>query len=489
MFGLSPVVLGVVALVALVIISVLAVVSRYKVAKPNEALLITGRKSSGEDLAGQKVVIGAGVFVLPVVQKMSVMDLSSREIELRVPNAVSKNNIKLTVDGIAIVKVGGTDEAVRAAAQRFGNQQGAITAFTERTLSGALRSIVGTLTVEEIIRDRAALGAQVAEVTEHALTGQGLTLDNFQVLDINDDTDYLRNLGRPEAARVEQDAKIAEADATRNAEQRQLAAQQEVLVARRDFALREAQIKAETEAAQANAAAAGPLAAAAKQQEVLTAQSLVAERQAELTERQLDTEVRKPADAKRYAAQQDAEAARFTTEQNAAADKYSKVAQAQAQAETAKLTGQAERDRRAAIAAATKLEGEAEAAATLARGQAEARTMEAKADALGKYGEAAKMQMLVEVLPQVARELASPMAAIDKLTVVSTDGAGALPKTVTNNFAQLQAMLRDATGVDLNGLMDGIAGRNGSSAAAAGAAGAATGAVVAGALADGGTEA
>ncbi|GAB3440206.1 hypothetical protein GCM10027517_14500 [Phycicoccus ginsengisoli] len=93
------------------------------------------------------------------------------------------------------------------------------------------------------------------------------------------------------------------------------------------------------------------------------------------------------------------------------------------------------------------------------------------------------MQMLVEVLPQVARELASPMAAIDKLTVVSTDGAGSLPKTVTNNFAQLQTMLRDATGVDLNGLMHGIAGGNGSAAKAA--AGAAAGAVVAGALTDG----
>ena len=464
LFG-SPAALAVAGLVVLFIVIVLTVVTRYKVAGPNEAFIITGQKGkNSSDLSGQKVVTGGGVFVIPFVQQLHVLDLSSRRISVQIRGAVSKQGIKLNLDGIAIVKVGGDENAIRAAAQRFLTQQSEIESFTTEVLAGALRSIVGTLTVEEIIRDRASFAAQVADVTETALTGQGLIMDTFQIQDVTDDGSYLADLGRPEAARVQQDAAIAEAEAHRTSEQRRLAAEQMVLDSRRAFALREAEIKAETDAASARAAAAGPLAEAELQQTVLAQQEQVALAQAALTDRELDTQVRKPADAARYKVEQEAEASRTAKISEAdadrqariaraEADKLSTIAAAQAEQQRQQLTGEGERAKRAALAEAVRLEGEAAAAATAATGSAEAEAMSKKAEAFAQYNDAATLQMLIEVLPQVARELAAPMSAIDSLTVISTDGASALPKAVAANMTQLQQLVKDTIGVDISAML------------------------------------
>ncbi|MDQ2757715.1 MAG: flotillin family protein, partial [Actinomycetota bacterium] len=154
------------------------------------------------------------------------------------------------------------------------------------------------------------------------------------------------------------------------------------------------------------------------------------------------SDVRKPADAARYRAEQEAEAKRVSS-----------IAAAQASSESARLSGEGERARRSALADATRLEGEAVASATLATGSAEAEAMSKKADAYREYSQAAVLQMVVDTLPLVARELAAPMAAIDKLTVISSDGAGALPKAVVSNFTQVQQLVKDVSGVDLAGLM------------------------------------
>src|SRR5688500_2336570 len=179
--------------VLLVLLLVLFTLSRIKVAGPNEAFIITGRKGKAietadgirsTDLSGQKVVMGASVFVVPVVQKLQVIDLSSRRIHVEIAGAVSKQGIRANLQGVAIVKVGGTEDAIRAAAQRFLDQQDGIELFTSEVLAGALRSIVGRLTIEEIIRDRAAFASAIAEEAESSLTGQGLVLDPFQLQDI-----------------------------------------------------------------------------------------------------------------------------------------------------------------------------------------------------------------------------------------------------------------------------------------------------------------
>ncbi|MER7956488.1 SPFH domain-containing protein [Streptomyces sp. NPDC096030] len=449
---MSPVLMAVVGIVVLVVLLGLVVITRYKVAGPSEAFIITGRRGKKStdpdtgrvytDNSGQKVVVGGGVFVVPFVQQKFSLDLSSRHIPVAVRGAVTLRGVKANLEGVAIVKVGGNEDSIRAAAQRFLMQQNGIVGFTQEVLSGALRSIVGRMSVEDIIRDRAAFAGQVAEEAEASLSGQGLVLDAFQIQDITTEGSYLEDLGRPEAARAKQEADIAEAVARRAAEQARLKAEEEIAVAQRTLYLKQAEIKAQTDEAAARANAAGPLAEAARQQDVLSEQEKVAARQAALTDRQLDTQVRKPADAARYRAEQEAEARRIAL-----------VKEAEAAADRARLTGEGEKAQRAALADAVRIEGEAQAAAIAARGTAEADAMQKKADAFARYGDAAVLQMLVEVLPQVVAKAAEPLAAVDRMTVISTDGASRLTRTVTDNVTQGMELLTSATGVDLASLL------------------------------------
>ncbi|MFI7285203.1 flotillin family protein [Streptomyces anulatus] len=457
---MTPVVIAVIGIVVLLVLLGLVVITRYKVAGPSEAFIITGRRGkkstdpvTGQtsiDNSGQKVVVGGGVFVVPFVQQKFTLDLSSRHIPIAVRGAVTLRGVKSNLEGVAIVKVGGSEDAIRAAAQRFLQQQNGIVGFTQEVLSGALRAIVGRMSVEDIIRDRAAFAGQVAEEAEASLSGQGLILDAFQIQDITTEGSYLEDLGRPEAARAKQEADIAEAIAKRASEQARLKAAEEIAIAERTYYLKQAEIKAETEAAAAKANAAGPLAEAARQQEVLQEQEKVAERQAALTDRELDTKVRKPADAARYQAEQEAEARRIA-----------QVKEAEADAERSRLTGQGEKLHRSALADAVRIEGEADAAAIAARGAAEAEAMRKKADAFARYGDAAVLQMLVEVLPSVVAKASEPLSAIDKMTVISTDGASQLARTVTDNVAQGMELLTSTTGVDMTSLLQNLKGRVG----------------------------
>lgn len=476
---------GIVGLVVLILLIGLLVASRYRVAGPNEAFIVTGRKGkevrnpeTGEissDLSGQKIVMGGGVFVIPFVQRLFVLDLSSRRIMVQIRGAVSGQGIKLNLEGVAIVKVGGNEDSIRAAAQRFLTQQDEIESFTQETLAGSLRSIVGSLSVEQIIRDRAAFAQRVADESEASLTGQGLVIDTFQIQDITDDGTYLSDLGRPEAAKVQQFAAVAEAAARQEAEQARIDAQQQIAVRERELMLKQAEIRAETDAANAQAAAAGPLAQADRDQAILAEQEKVAVRQAALKERELDTEVRKPADAARYQIETEAEARKNAEIFEAEARKAAAIAAAEADAEKARLVGVGEKSRRTALAEAeaiegarrgeaekarrvaeadaVRAEGDARAAAILATGTAEAQAMDKKAEAYARYNDAAILEMLIEVLPKVAEKLAEPMGNIDNLTVISSDGASQLPKQITDGVLQTSQLLKDTTGVDLTKML------------------------------------
>lgn len=481
---MEPIVTAIGGAALLVFLLILFVISRIKVAGPNQAFIVTGRKGRTtkgtdgavlRDLSGQKVVMGASVFVWPVVQKLHTLDLSSRGIQVEISGAVSKQGIRTNLQGVAIVKVGGSETAIRAAAQRFLHQQAEINAFTREVLAGALRSIAGRLTVEEIIRDRAAFASAVAEEAELSLTNQGLVLDTFQLQDIFAEGSYLQDLGRPEAARVLKDAAIAEAQARQVSEQERLLAEEKIAESQRNLELKQAGIQAEIDAAKAQSEAAGPLARAERDQAVLTEQEKVAERAAELKDRELDTEVRKPADAARYQVEQEAEGAKNADIFRAEALRQATIAAAQAEAEQARLIGEGERARRSALAEANAVEGAkegeaeqrrrsaiaeaieregtAEAEAILARGRAEAESMRLKAEAFAKYGEAAILDLLVKVLPEVVGAASAPMSGIDKMTVISTDGASSLSRSVASNVAQGLQLGSDLTGIDLHALL------------------------------------
>lgn len=494
-FSIAPVVMAVIGIAVVVLLAIGATIKRIHVAGPNEAFIVTGRKSKRgtnesvmADLTGQKVVMGASVFVLPFVQQLHTMDLSSRRIPVSVRGAVTKLGVKVDLEGVAIVKVGGNEDLIRSAAQRFLQQQDEIVPSTQEVLSGALRSIVGSLTVEEIIRDRAAFANMVADASETSLTGQGLVLDTFQIQDVRTEGSYLNDLGRPEQARASRDAQIAEAQARQRAEEERLLAEEAIAVSERQLALKRAEIQAETDAARARADASGPLAEANRQQEVLAEQEKVAEREAALRERRLDTEVRRPADAERYRVEQDAEARRNAAVFTADAERQAAIAAAQAEAERARLVGEGERSKRAALADAIKVEaaaeaerlrlagegertkrealaeairaeGAADADAVRARGDAEASAIRERADAFSEFGEAAVLEMLIRVLPDTVAKASEPMGNIDNLTVISTDGASKLPAEVANNVHQGVKMLADLTGVDIPALITRFAGQ------------------------------
>jgi flotillin len=396
------------------------------------------------------------------------MDLSSRRIPVGIRGAVSAQGIKCDLEGVAIVKVGGNEDAIRAAAQRFLTQQQGIEVFTQEVLAGSLRAIVGRLTVEEIIKDRAAFASAVAEEAETSLTNQGLNLDTFQLQDIQAEGDYLADIGRPEAARVQKEAAIAEARARQASEQERLLAEEQIAIGQRALDLKRAEILAETDAASARAAAAGPLAQAARDQEVLAEREKVAQANAALKDRQLDTEIRKPADAERYRIEQEAVGRKNSAIFEAEAEKQTTIARAQAAAEQAQLSGEAERAKRAALAEAEQIEGERRGAAERARreaiaqaGQAEAEARERNAEAFERYNEAAVLQLIVDVLPELVRAAAEPIGNIDKLTVISTEGASSLAKTVATNVEQGLAIGSDLTGLDLRSILSRVGGGDG----------------------------
>src|SRR5690606_32164474 len=309
---LIPILVGIAFIVLLVVL--IFTLRGIKIAKPDEAIIVTSRQrgaraASGEfENAGQKVVFGSRVFVKPIVEAHFKLSLRSRQLNVQA-TAQTKDAITIRVNAVAVVKVGGSEPMVRAAAQRFLNQQDQIESSTEEVLSGSIRSIVGQLTVTEIITNRQALQGQVLEAVGESLDVQGLQIDTLQIKEIDDDNGYIKDLGRAEAARVKQVAEIAEAEARRNSEQARIAADQALAEAQRELDLRTAAIQKETDKARAEAAAAAPLAEAIAQQEVVAQQEVTAAKRVGLRKQELDAEIRAQADAEAYAREKEAQGA------------------------------------------------------------------------------------------------------------------------------------------------------------------------------------
>lgn len=473
----------IVGIVAVIAIAAGLVASRYKIASPTEALIITGRsKVQNEGLQangtqyGQRVVIGGGAFVLPLVQSFTKISLESQTIGVSITGVPALDGILLDVDGVAVVKVNGTESSVLAAAQRFGTDHAQIRLQAQETLAGALRSVVGQMTVQSIISDRKAFATKVIESVKDVIDEQGLQLDTFQIQKVDDKDGYLKNLGRPQAAKVEMNANIAEAEATRESEQKKITVAQVLADSERALSIRQSEILAETQEAAANAAAAQPLAVAAQAQKILEEQEKVETRKSALKERELEVSVRKPADAERYRIEQEAAARKASTIADAEGARQEQIEKAQGETEKARLQGQGELALATAKASsneqlaqgnlalakaeaeAIRAKGEAQADATRATGLAEADAMREKAAAFKEFGSAAILDTIISTLPAIAHEFAAPMANIKELTVVSTDGASAVSKNVTKGVSELPALIQGITGVDLNALIKGFVG-------------------------------
>jgi flotillin len=432
----------------------------YRVAEPNEALIISGlRAHHGPegDAAGLgfKIVVGKGAFVIPGLQKVRRLSLDIHEAELDL-QCVTTQGIPVGVKAVVIYKIADDYQSIANAARRFLEQEEQMDVKVHNVFAGHLRSIVGTMTVEDLIRNRDMLTRATRESSAHEMQRLGLTIDSLQIQEIKDQTGYIENLGMPEAARVAKDARIAQAIADREATEREQEAEALKAAARSQSQIRQAEVMAEAQRAESTAEQAGPLAGATAHQDVVVQETKVAQLEAERTEQRLQAEVRKPADAEAYkkrtiaVAERDArisqaEAHAQEVELQAAADAKRVKLEAEAAAARTKQTGEAE-------AAATRVRGEAEGAATKAVGVAEAEAIRARAEALRENQDAVINQQIVEHLPQIVSEGAKAFGNIDQLTVLNGgEGMSQLLNQVVGVGVAAVPMLRQLLADGRNG--------------------------------------
>jgi uncharacterized membrane protein YqiK len=267
----------------------------YHVPAPDEAMLVSGGKSRGD--APFRVVTGHGAFVAPFVRKYAFLTLSMFEAEVDEP-CVTKQGIALSVKAVIAAKIGNDQESIVNAAQRFLSDQNQMSTLTARIFAGHLRSIIGSMTVEEIITERQKLATEVLDGSKDEMAKIGLIVDALQIQSIDDGgLGYIKAMAAPHNARIQQAAQIAQAAADQAAAEAQQQSLRKQAEYERDTAVTRAGYAAETQAAEQKASQAGPLAQAQAQQEVIDEQTRLAQRQAELRQQQLVSEVVRPAEA------------------------------------------------------------------------------------------------------------------------------------------------------------------------------------------------
>jgi uncharacterized membrane protein YqiK len=432
----------------------------YRVAEPNEALIISGFRAHhgpAGDAAGLgfKIVVGKGAWVTPGLQKVRRLSLDIHEAELDL-ECVTTQGIRVGVKAVVIYKIADDYQSIANAARRFLEQEEQMDVKVHNVFAGHLRSIIGTMTVEDLIRNRDKLTRATRESSASEMERLGLTIDSLQIQEIVDNSGYIDNLSMPEAARVAKEARIAQAASDREATEREQEADALKVAARSASEIKQAQVTAEAQKAQAEAQQAGPLAAATARQEVVVQETRVAELEAERTEQKLQAEVRKPADAEAYKTRTVAEASRDArisqaeaqareTELAAAADATHIKLDAEANATRTRQLGEAE-------AASTKARGLAEGDAVKAKGLAEADAIKARADALASNQEAVIGQQIAEQLPQIVGEAAKAFGNIGQLTVLNgAEGIGQLFSQVLGMGATAIPMLRGLLDQTTNG--------------------------------------
>jgi flotillin len=291
----------------------------WNVPAPDEAMLVSGGKNSGE--TPFRVVTGHGAFVLPFFRKVRFLTLSMVEAEVE-ERCVTGQGITLNVRAVIAFKVGNDAESIVNAGQRFLSDQGQMSVLTGRIFAGHLRSIIGSMTVEEIVTQRQRLATEVLDGSKEEMAKIGLAVDALQIQSIDDgDLGYITAMSAPHTAAIQRQAQIAHSQARQAAAEAEQDSQRKQAEYGRQTAIVQAQYKAEVDRAQAAANQAGPLAQAQAQREVLAARTELAQREAELRQQQLVAEVVKPAEAEaeRVRLLARAEAERMRTQAEAAA--------------------------------------------------------------------------------------------------------------------------------------------------------------------------
>ncbi|XP_044733973.1 flotillin-1 isoform X2 [Chrysoperla carnea] len=410
---------------------------------PNEALVVSGCCYSKPLL-----VPGGRAFVWPALQKCQRISLNTMTLQVESPTVYTSQGVPISVTGIAQVKIQGQNEEMLLAAceQFLGKSENEIQNIALVTLEGHQRAIMGSMTVEEIYKDRKKFSKNVFEVASSDLVNMGITVVSYTLKDIRDEEGYLQSLGMARTAEVKRDARIGEAEARADAKIKEAMAEQqrmaalylnntEIAKAQRDFELKKAAYDVEVQTKKAEAELAYQLQAAKTKQRIKeeqmqikvverTQEISVQEQEMQRRERELDATVRRPAEAEK-----------FRLEKIAEANRNRVILEAEAEAE------------------AIRLKGAAEAFAIEAKAKADAEQMSKKAEAWKEYKEAAMIDMLLDTLPKVAAEVAAPLSQAKKITMVSSGsgdiGAAKLTGEVLTIVTKVPDLVKSITGVDI----------------------------------------
>jgi flotillin len=468
---------------------VLTYLAFLRKAGPNEVIVVSGRGKV-------KFITGGADMVVPLFHTWNRLSLEVMTLDVTTPEVYTSQGVPVIVDGVAQIKIKKDEASLHAAAERFlGKNPEEIAKIALETVQGHLRAILGTLSVEDIYKNRDQFAQKVQEISAGDLANMGLGIDSFTIRDIRDKHGYLEALGKPRIAEVKRtaaiaeavaakEASIAQADAERETRQRQAEAQRlsQEAEAKRDAAVAEANADKVRRQKEADAAArrAAEIAvfqaeqAIAEQQAVANRKRAEAEMAFELQkktmeiqiqeqeisrrEKELDATIKRQADARRYEMETLAAATRKKVETEAEAERQRLSVVAEGEKARGLAAAAVVQAQGFAEAEARKAQGLAEAESKKAQGLAEALAMEKKAEAWQKYNEAAVMQILAPLLPEIARAVAEPLSRIDHITMVDTGGAGGdgvsrITGEVAKVIAQVPPVVESLTGVKIGDLL------------------------------------
>ena len=450
--ALSPYIGWIVSGIFIVIILLML----WKKAPQDKAMVVTGLK--------RRVISGSGGIVIPYLEQISRISLENIKVEVKTHESLDSNGVPIDTDGVAIIKVNSDPKSVLLAVEQFntGREKETINVIKETVqdvLEGKLREIVSKMTIEEIYKDREMFANEVENVAKADLEKMGLDIKTFTIRDIDDTKGYLTALGAKQIAEVKKNAAIAEAEAERDRMQKtseakrlgteaQLKAETQIALAKKEKELRIQAYKEEEQKAQAKADYAYEVEQNIVKKNVIEAlkntqlfeeqrQTEIAMQQALKQEKELEATVKKVAEAQKYKEQQEADAKRYTIIRNA-----------EAEAESIRIKGAAE-------AEATRIKGQAIAEAM----KAEAEAMREKAEAYKQYGEAAIVQMIVEKLPDIAKNIAEPLAKTEKMVIIdngSGNGAAKVTQNVSKMVSEVPQVVESLTGINLIDLISSL---------------------------------
>lgn len=447
---------------AFLFIAYLIVRTRYKKAGPDEALIVYGRRKlfgpkvrdERGDVESFRIVRGGGTFVWPAWEAAETLSLKMMTLDIDLKRVYTVQGIPINVKAVAQVKIKGDIDHIRRAAEGFlGVPPQQIQGTIKETVAGHLRGIIGTLTVEELYRDQRRFQERVREEANLDLEGMGFEFKSFVFQEIQDDEGYLNALGQPKIQEALKNARIATAQADRDATLEEEAARQirqekkfavdtEVAEAEKVLKMKKAAIQEEVDVAQARATKAGEM-------ETKIQDIAIAAREVERQKLVFDAQVREQANARKYEAERQADAEQYRVERQAAAERKRREELALALKAEGLAKAEAEARQRREI-------GLAEAEAIRAKGQAEAEARRLLAEALKLYNDAGLSIEALKVLPEIAAAIAEPLARAGSTTIISQGGgegsgtgAAKLSEDVVKVLSQLTPIMQQLAGVDL----------------------------------------